>query len=312
MRDGDCPGDPWGDFWANEDGAHGGGCLPSRWDGIEAPQRQAWQEFAKQLPKAARVLDLATGDGRVMGWLVGVRRDLKPVGVDLAPHIPQPPKGSRSRGGIAMEELPFGDSTQDAITSQFGFEYGDAAGVLCEIERVVKGGGRVGLMTHRLDGPILEHNLLRREGILWVLDEIGLIAKARASLALRALLLPGVPPAIQAAPQEAKRRFGAGSAGWELAEAIVQTLELGRNDHPHNVLGLLATLESKAINEIGRIESLEGACRAIADREALKQRFHEANLLLESHRLVKESGSGRPFADMWFLRKNSAPVRAAS
>lgn len=296
------PKDPWGDFWVSTEGAHGGGCLPTRWDGIDTAQRQAWQEFAKLLPKAAYVLDLATGDGRVMGWLLGVRRDLKLVGVDLAPRIPQPPKGSRSRAGISMEALPFGDASQDAITSQFGFEYGDTDGVLREIMRVLKPGGRVGLMTHRLDGPILEHNRPRREGLLWVVDEIGLIAKARASLALRALV-PGVPSVIRAAPQEAARQFGAGSAGWELAEAILQTLAMGHNDHPQNVLGLLNTLEAKARNEIGRIDSLEGACRSIADQDALTRRFGEAELQIDSHRLVKEDGGGQPFADMWTLRK---------
>lgn len=305
------PEDPWGDFWAGTEGAVGGGCLPTRWDGIEGPQRQAWQEFAGQLPQAARVLDLATGDGRVMGWLLGVRRDLKPVGVDLASRIPSPPKGSRSLGGIAMEKLPFGDSSQDAITSQFGFEYGDAADVLRQIERVLKAGGRVGLMTHRLDGPILEHNQSRREGISWVMGEIDLVAKARASLALRALV-PGVPSTIRTAPEEAKRRFGAGSAGWELAEAVVQTLTLGSNDHPHNVLGLLDTLEAKARNEVGRIDSLERACNAVADRDALEQGFGDARLHVVSHRLVKEGGGGRAFADMWTLRKGTASSRAGA
>ena len=300
--------DPWGDFWMSKERALGGGCLPTRWDGIEAPQRQVWQEFARQLPKAAHVLDLATGDGRVMGWLLGARRDLKPIGVDLAPQIPPPPKGSRSHAGIAMEKLPFGDSSRDAVTSQFGFEYGDAVGVLREIARVLKPGGRIGLMTHRLDGPILEHNRPRREGLLWVLDEIGLIAKARASLALRALV-PGVPSEIRAASHEAQRRFGAGSAGWELAEATFQTLALGRNDHPRNILELLETLEAKARNEIGRIDSLEVACRSVADQLGVERRFGEAELQVESHRLVKEAGGGRPFADMWILRKAAASLR---
>ncbi|MDQ3471459.1 MAG: class I SAM-dependent methyltransferase [Pseudomonadota bacterium] len=292
----------WDQFWTDEQRKGGGGCLSARWQGIDAVQRQAWQAFARILPKGARVLDLATGDGRVMGWLVGCRRDLKPVGIDLAKHIPEPPKGCRSRGGIAMEALPFKDGSQDAVVSQFGVEYGRLGAVLREIARVSKRSARVGLMTHRLDGPILEHNRSRRSGLNWVLDDADLISKARASLALRGLAA-GLPPAIATAPAEAKVRFGAGSGGWELAEAIVQTLVLGHRDRSDEVLRLLGVLEAKAYNEIGRINSLEGACRAVADSEALKALFATCGLRLEAQRPIEETGSGRAFADMWILRR---------
>lgn len=292
----------WEQFWTDEQRKGGGGCLSARWQGIEAAQRQAWQEFARTLPKAARVLDLGTGDGRVMGWLVGARRDLKPVGIDLAKQIPEPPKGCRSIGGVAMEALPFKDGSHDAVVSQFGVEYGRLEAVLEEIRRVSKASARVGLMTHRLDGPILEHNQARRSGLSWVLDEADLISKARASLALRGLAI-GLPPAIAAAPAEAKARFGSGSAGWELAEAVVQTLVLGHRDRSDEVLRLLGRLEAKARNEIGRINSLENACRAVSDPEALKALFVACGLRREAQRLIEETGGGRIFADMWVLRK---------
>lgn len=299
--------DPWGDFWASKDGGAGGGCLPSRWAGIEKQQRAAWQDFAALMPKGGHVLDLATGDGRVMGWLLGARRDLKCFGVDLAPAIPRPPKGSRSRGGTAMEALPVGDSSQDGVTSQFGFEYGNASAVLGEVARVLKPGGKAALMVHRLDGSILEHNLPRRDGLLWVLDEYRLIEKAHAALAMRSLL-PGVSPSIGSAPGEAKRLFGAGSAGWELAEAISQTLMFGQGDQPHNVRTLLDTLEAKARNEIGRIDTLEAACRSVSDEAALTRRFGEAGLEVTSRHALDDGTGARPFADHWLLRHGKAAV----
>ena len=74
-------GDAWGDFWAGQTDQGGGGCLAGRWRIIDEAQRRAWQEFARLLPANANVLDLATGDGRVMGWLLGARKGLKLQGV---------------------------------------------------------------------------------------------------------------------------------------------------------------------------------------------------------------------------------------
>ncbi len=293
----------WDQFWSNEQGSRGGGCLSARWQGIEAQQREAWQQFVKILPARAHVLDLATGDGRVMGWMIAARRDLKLIGIDQAAEIPPPPKGTRARGGVTMEELPFANASQEAVVSQFGFEYGDQDAVLGEMVRVLKGVGRVGLMTHRLDGPILAHNLARRSGLSWALDEADLLAKARGSLVLRRVGL-SVTPVIAAMPGEARTRFGAGSAGWELAEAVVQTLWLGRNDDPRQVLRLLDILEGKARNEIGRIDSLERACHGVADADALRRRFKQHELHLEAHSAVLEKGSARAFADFWSLRRD--------
>ena len=297
-------GDPWSEFWSSKDSARGG-CLPARSAGIDTCQRETWQELARTMPKGGRVLDLATGDGRVMGWLLGARRDLKCLGVDLAANIPAPPKGSRSRGATAMEALPVGNASQDLVTSQFGFEYGDLDAVLNEIKRVLKPGGRAALMTHRLDGPILEHNLRRRQGLLWALNDAKLIEVARTSVALRSLA-PGVAPAVRAAPQEAKRLFGPGSAGWELAEAIVQTLTLGANDHPQSVRGLLDTLGAKASAEISRIGSLQRACQAISDEAALVRRFREAGLIVMTQQVLEEADGARPFAGWWILRRDTA------
>lgn len=294
-------GDAWGDFWAGQSDQGGGGCLAARWRVIDDAQRRAWQGFARLLPAKAKVLDLATGDGRVMGWLLGARNDLKPMGVDLAQRIPDPPKGTRSRGGVAMESLPFTDESFAAVTSQFGFEYGLTGPVLAEIGRVCRPGGHVGLMTHRLDGPILEHNLMRRQGLSWVLDEANLLSKARASLPLRAMGF-GPPPAVMEAPALARKRFGEGSAGWELAEAIARTLGLGRNDRPEEVSRLLTRLEEMARNEIARIDSLHQACRTVADKAALGRMFELHGLALQSQDEVREQGGGRVFADFWTLR----------
>jgi len=263
----------WSDFWAANASSGEGGCLPQRWAAIEAAQRAAWLGCVAALPEGARVLDLATGDGRVLGWMRGERADLVLEGIDLAPALPAPPTGTRTSGGIAMESLPFGDGAFHAVVSQFGFEYGDVPKVAAEIARVLAPGGHVGLMVHRGDGPILEHNLARRAAIDWVLGEQQLGAILR-----QALDAPNGGPNIAAQVSSAigllgARRFGKDSPAWEIPEALRRAVLMGAQAGRDAILATIAEIEARAANEVGRIASLERACGVADQRDALAGAF---------------------------------------
>lgn len=288
----------WNDFWAQNAGSGAeGGCLPAKWQGIDAAQRACWTRFFDTLPRKARLLDMATGDGRVMAWCLKQRTDVKPVGVDLAPELPVPPKGAKVRTGVAMENLPFHDDQFAAVVSQFGFEYGEVSAVAAEAARVLQPDGRLAIMTHRIDGPILAHNLQRREQIAWVLDEQDLIEIARRNLKLRATGLQTLSPKLSQAPAEGAKLFGPQSAAWEIAEAIRRTMVLGARDRPENVAQLLDTIAGRARNEIGRIESLEAACRTTADQEAFLAEIRDGGMEQMSVDPVREARTAQPFAD---------------
>lgn len=293
----------WGDFWAQQKGQASGGCLPEGWRGIDAVQQNAWRDFARHLPRSCRLLDLATGDGRVMRWLMRWRPDLKPVGLDLAPTLPFPPKGAKVKCGVAMESLPFLDARFNAVVSQFGFEYGMVEDVAKEIARVLSCDGIVGLMTHRIDGPILAHNLKRSKQIEWALVEQDLVAIAKRSLALRASGIMAVPDRISRAVDEGARLFGPQSAAWEIAEAIRQTLVLGARDHPTNVAATLDTIVERAANEIGRIQSLAKACGTAADVVRLAQAFSAAGLMQTAITPLAEAEDAPAFADFRVLHR---------
>lgn len=291
--------DAWNTFWErqNRKGGQGGGCLPEGWLGISERQRRVWHSFAKPLPKNGTILDLATGDGAVLSNIQEARKDLKLTGIDRATALPEAPRGIKLRGGIDMEELPFPDGHFAAVTSQFGFEYGDISAIATEIARVLAPNGRVGLLTHRLDGPIVAHNLKRREQIGWAIEQENLIEIARNSLALRETGIAAVPPAIAQAPEKGAAAHGPTSAAWEIAEAIRRTLHMGQNDTPQSVQAILDDIEAQAKNELGRIASLEMAAATASNREAFDAAMAHAGLSETGNAMVTDGLYPKAFAD---------------
>ncbi|NTZ42256.1 methyltransferase domain-containing protein [Altererythrobacter sp. SALINAS58] len=297
------PSRGWDDFWTRDRRQRrGGGCLPGGASGIEDVQKREWQGFAKNLPRKSRILDLATGDGRVMRWIAAVRPDARLVGVDQAMVLPEPPRGSKVRAGIAIESLPFSDCWFDAIVSQFGFEYADMEQAAQEIARALKPGGVAALLTHRPDSPIVAHNRARRHQISWALDEAKLVEQAKGSLSLRRTGANSiVPPNLAAAPAEGARRFGHGSAAWEIAEAVRRSLING-NQASMQIVALLDEITAKARSEISRLQSLEEAAANLERPEAFAALLAQAGLVQSAVKPLNDRSSSSPFADFRTIR----------
>lgn len=291
----------WKDFWARQSKSGAGGCLPDRWRHIEDAQRAAWRRFAEGLAGETSLLDLATGDGRLLSWMIDFKEGIRAVGVDLAPTLPPPPPGAKVYCGIAMEELPFAEDSFDAVTSQFGFEYGDQIPATTEIARVLRPGGQVGLMVHRGDGPILQHNIARLSQIAWVLDETDLLRQVRLAVTQGTTGLQNASVLAAKRAREGAETWGHGSAAWEIPEAIRRTIVLGSNGLREKLLGTLDAIEMQARNEISRIESLAHACENADDREALLEGFQAASIKMIEELDVNEP-SGRTFASFILLK----------
>lgn len=296
----------WGDFWSQQQhGEGGGGCLPDGWRGIEETQREEWSGFAAHLPEPCRLLDLATGDGRVLRWMRKERPDLVLVGVDLAPELPPAPEGTTVKPGVPMEELPFGDASFDAVVSQFGFEYGDVEKASAEVARVTAPGGMVGLITHRRDGPILAHNWDRRVQIGWLFDRKSLFGIAQETLADRGSAFAAPPMAITRIGTEAAQRFGSQSVAMEIVRAVERTLMLPAAIPAKDVQSTLEQIAGQARNEVERIISLERACRTTADRSRIAKAFENAGLVEVETRPLNDGRSSAAFADFRLLRSPS-------
>lgn len=288
----------WDRFWADDRQTGGSGCLPGADNHIEQVQAGAWRAFAAGLPKHAKLLDLGTGDGRVMRWLVEARRDLKPVGVDYAEQIPPPPRGCRSRGGVRIEALPFGDSTFDAVTSQFGIEYADTDAAVVELARVLRHGGRFRLIVHRADGPLVRHNLARLEGLEWAAGASGALPNARRLVEARAVANLPTPPGFAQLVGEARSRFGRGSGAAEFTLAVLQTLEGSRGGPPREALDALDELARLAEDEASRIRHLAASAFDQAKLDRFTDRLRAAGAPADP---VRDLGDGTGIAGFAWL-----------
>ena len=302
--------DSWDKFWAQSaaksaDRPRAAVAPPAGWQGIAQVQKQVWHELASKLPKGARLLDIGTGGGEVIMHLMDKRRDLKAVGVDRAKTLPSPPRGAKLRGDVDMAKLPFPDGRFAAVTGQFAFEYSDVGRTAKELKRVLQSGGTLALMTHRTDGPITGHNRKRRKEIDWALREQKLADIAKRSLGLRALGMAALPPEIIAAPELGARKFGPQSAAWEIAEAIRQTLHLGRNDSAGGVAKGIDAITDQAENELGRIASLEAAAVTTSDPALVPGALLDAGFVITAERVLVDPVSNMPFADFRILKPTS-------
>lgn len=290
--------DPWAEFWSRSRPAGEGGCLPHALQRIDDAETAAWQDFAAKLPRRGRVLDLATGDGVVLKKIARIRQDLNLLGVDSSPSLPQPPKGISLRAGVPLEKLPFPDRSFDGVTSQFGFEYSNTDQAAAEVGRVLRPRGRFQFVMHRSEGPILKHNLPRREALLWVLSS-GFLERAKDIVRARKVAAVPTPTLFADASREADHLFPRQGAGRELLEAIIITLNRGRNSPTRTSLEVLRELEEKARNEVGRIDSLR---RAACDRkriEVISKGLVAHGLQVSEPGELCEVGEKVPFA--WLL-----------
>jgi len=283
--------DRWADYWAGS-GGRSGGCLPNAAGGARAALDRLWRDFARDLPAKARLLDLATGDGAVPRTIRAARRDLVLTGVDSAPALPPAPAGIRLQAGVAMERLPFADAAFDAVTSQFGIEYGDVARIAAEAARVLKVGGRLRAAVHHAAGAIVGHNLGRRDALGWAVGESGLLDRGRRLAAARAAAALPTPRSFRAAIEQARTSFPGQTAAAEFAAAVADTLDMGASRPPRETLEVLATLEARGRAEIARLDALAKAARDEEGIGRLADALGAAGLAVSPPRPLAESPSG--------------------
>ncbi len=168
----------WSAFWKAE---NPDSCLPEGAD-LASGIARAWHSFFESLGPGSRILDLGTGNGSLASRAAAVgstkQRPFTIEAVDLAdidPHRFLPAKRDilsdiRFRGRTAMESLPFGDGTFDAVVSQYGIEYSDLDRSIPEALRLLAPLGRLRLLLHAEDGVLAERCRLQSRQARDILD----------------------------------------------------------------------------------------------------------------------------------------------
>jgi ubiquinone/menaquinone biosynthesis C-methylase UbiE len=178
--------DAWTAYWRE-------GRTASCFDGagLEVKLTHLWNDYVDRLPDAARVLDLATGNGivaRSCAARAHTRRiTLQLEAVDAAEidpvanvtDKPQFLSSVRFHGGIRLEALPYADRSFDGVVSQFGFEYADEQEAAFETSRVLGPAGRLRLVMHAKDGAVSHDIAMRLQRLRSVLAENGAVTLVR-------------------------------------------------------------------------------------------------------------------------------------
>jgi SAM-dependent methyltransferase len=289
--------DPWSGYWAKQ--GKPAGCVPNADPSFVAMLDMIWGDFAGRLQPGARILDLATGDGAVLRRLqvAGKRFDL--LGVDSAAALPPAPKGIKLKPGISMERLPYPPANFDAVTSQFGVEYGDRKLVAAEVARVLRPSGLFLFLIHHANSQVVRHNRARRDALVWASRDSGILAKARQLAQARMTLPIPTPDIFREAVPAARQAFPDQPVAAEFHAAVLSALELGANRPGREPIEVLVELDTKVRGEIGRLDALAAAAR---DSDAIQ----ETTALLEAVGLTVEPASPRTAAGdrpaLWLLR----------
>lgn len=157
----------WGRYWQRPTVTTFQGHFPDNYDGEIA---DFWHGIFARLPAAARIVDLATGNGallllaRAHAREHGRRFDL--TGVDLADIRPRDALRGRLAlfedlgairfvGRTPLERTGLPAAGFDAVISQYGFEYAPPAEAAAEAARLLAPGGMLALVVHHGESALV-------------------------------------------------------------------------------------------------------------------------------------------------------------
>lgn len=171
----------WQRYWQSDRLA---ACMPDHPSAAAAIEGH-WRQVFSGLSSATRVLDVATGNGVLLVWAARAAgeqgRSLQLTGIDAARIDPQRFVGAEQavlrdvtfHGGVAAEQLPFGDAAFDCVVSQFGLEYSEFGASLSEVARVLAPRGSLHWLAHGASSAVVAESAARTAQMDYLLAQHG-------------------------------------------------------------------------------------------------------------------------------------------
>jgi SAM-dependent methyltransferase len=272
-----------------------------------------WRGFFRELPRGARVIDLACGSGDVARIALSVGEEARLAfaieGVDLA-QLGGEERSSqgttlRLRGGVDLALLPFPDNSFDGAVSQFGIEYAELEGACRELTRVLKPAGRGLFLIHHNDSAISAAARSRLQAFASVIADGSVFERARqvyAAIAGRAAESL-VRARIAALREQVRSAVAVQTAqyAWEvnLREILGFLSDLARNPGIYDPLDALRRIDAARDTTMAwkaRQQSQLGAAQNEADIEAFAAAMRASDLEPREIGSVNDPASGAVLA----------------
>jgi SAM-dependent methyltransferase len=285
----------WESYWQTSGTSR---CVPGA-DSIQSATAALWKSFAEQLPAGSYLIDLGSGTGAVLEEISRSRDDLKLMGVDFAQSLARGSRNYEIRVPVRMEELPFGDSSFDAITSQFGFEYSSMRQTAKEAARVLRAGGKLQFLIHNSGGAIVGQSRKRREALNWALVQSGCFEIAHQVTAMRKSVPTPTPPELRVGVEKARLTFPSEPVAVEILTALLQTLTEGERESAENTQRRLAWLQGHARHELAIIDALLRVAQDDQGILSIVEMLRTEGLQIATPNEVVDESTGVRFA--WLL-----------
>lgn len=253
----------WSEYWSS--GAQTS-CLSEDQDNYTGVVRKVWWDFFATLPRQARVLDLATGNGAIARLALEFASEndypWRVYGVDRAHagEAANPVPGLHLLSAVAMENLPFAANMFDAVTGQYAVEYGARSLVVKEVARVLKPRGGYQFLMHLDRSHVVRRARRQLREIQALTDDWRLLELLGEMLRLDATNDAGRLLGL-------RRQFDAAAA--QAVDVVRQNQDSGLINETMNVLGYIWQVRA----EKGLEKSLERVRHSSFALDCLRQRL---------------------------------------
>lgn len=278
-------------------------------DNYQGQIRDFWVGMLSGLGTGHRMLDIGTGNGALPRMALELRGVNCPQvdAIDAAAVAPawhaklsvKSARRIRFHGHVQAESLPFPDQYFDLATSQYGFEYTDIPAAAAQAHRVLRSGGRLGLVLHHAGSKLHAVAVEEAEAAAFVSGADGFLERAMRLLPWLAMAARGWIAQLNATPAARQDRadFNASAA------ALAARIEAGRGagllaDVRDYAFGVVQAVQRRQLDEDGARAHLASYLETVSQAQVRSAELCEHALSPEGMERLRNTLSGAGFGDL--------------